>query len=62
MVPPDLASRTLAFVSEKRRRRSILDFVPVTVPFRWADAAVAACILLAGLLTLLPAIQPPRTG
>ncbi len=56
-VPPDLASRTLAFVSEKRRRRSILDFVPVTVPFRWADAAVAACILLAGLLTLLPAIQ-----
>jgi hypothetical protein len=57
-VPPDLASRTLAYVSEnRRRRRSILDFVPVTVPFRWADAAVAACILLAGLLTLMPAIQ-----
>jgi len=56
-VPPDLASRTLAYVSGNRRRRSILDFVPVTVPFRWADAAVAACILVAGLLTLLPAIQ-----
>jgi hypothetical protein len=55
--PPYLASRTLAYVSENRRRRSILEFVPVTVPFRWADAAVAACVLLAGLLTLLPAIQ-----
>src|SRR5262249_7135562 len=59
--PPDLATRTLAFVSEnRRRRRSILDFVPVTVPFRWADAAVAACILVAGMLTLLPAIHRSR--
>jgi hypothetical protein len=56
--PPDLASRTLAFVSEnRRRRRSILDIVPVTVPFRWTDLAVAASILLAGLLTLLPAVH-----
>jgi hypothetical protein len=56
-VPPHLAARTLAFVSENRRRRHILDFVPVRVPFRWADAAVAACILVAGLLTLLPAVH-----
>ena len=56
--PPDLAGRTLAFVSEnRRRRRSLLDVVPVTVPFRWADVAVAAGILLAGLLTLLPAVH-----
>src|SRR3954453_17820275 len=56
--PPDLAARTLAFVAENRRkRRSLLDYTPVTVPFRWADVAVAAGILLAGLLTLLPAIQ-----
>jgi hypothetical protein len=56
-VPPDLARRTLAFVSENRRQRRILDFVPMTVPFRWADVAVAACVLLAGVLTLLPAVQ-----
>jgi hypothetical protein len=56
-VPPDLATRTLAYVSENRRQRRILDFVPVTVPFRWADVAVAACVLLAGMLTLLPAVQ-----
>lgn len=56
--PPDLASRTMAFVSENRRRkRSLLDFVPVTVPFRWADVAVAAGILCAGLLTLGPALH-----
>src|SRR5262249_33512442 len=55
--PPDLARRTLAYVSEHRRQRRILDFVPVRVPFRWADVAVAACVLLAGVLTLLPAVQ-----
>jgi hypothetical protein len=56
--PPDLVRLTLVFVAEnRRRRRTLLDYVPMTVPFRWADVAVAACILLAGLLTLLPAIQ-----
>src|SRR4051812_1417955 len=45
--PPDLARRTVAFVAESaRRRKSILDFVPATVPFRWADVAVAAGIFL----------------
>ncbi len=41
-------------------RRVILDFVPKRVPFRWADIAVAAGILVAGLLTLLPAIKSGR--
>ena len=56
--PPGLATRTIAFVAEHRhRRRTILDLVPVKVPFRWADVAVAAGIFLAGLLTLLPAVH-----
>lgn len=59
--PPQLASRTLAFVAEAtRRRRTILDFVPVSVPFRPADLAVAAGIFIAGLITLLPAMQKSR--
>lgn len=59
--PPDLAERTMLFVADHtRRKRTILDFVPVSVPFRWADVAVAAGILLAGLLTLLPAVQRSR--
>lgn len=59
--PPGLAERTIRFVHEKRRtRKAILDFVPVKVPFRWADVAVAAGILLAGLVTLLPAVHRSR--
>jgi prepilin-type processing-associated H-X9-DG protein len=59
--PPDLAPRTIAFVARNRRRsRSLLEYVPVRVPFRWADFAVAAAIFLAGILTLLPAIQRSR--
>src|SRR5947207_3115330 len=54
--PAGLARRTTRLVAESaRRRRTILDFVPVVVPFRPADIAVAAGIFLAGLLTLLPA-------
>ena len=55
--PAGLASRTIMFVAENRHRRSWNDFVPIKVPFRWADAAVAAAIFLASLLTLLPAVQ-----
>lgn len=57
--PPDLTRRTMALVasSPTRPRRPILEFVPVTVPFRWADVAVAASIFLAGLVTLLPAVH-----
>ena len=58
--PRDLAARTIARVAEHRQRRSLLDFAPVRVPFRWADVAVAAGIFVAGLLTLLPAVQRGR--
>jgi hypothetical protein len=34
--------------------------MPVKVPFRWADVAVAAGILVAGLLTLAPAVYRSR--
>ena len=59
--PSDLSRRTLALVADtRRRRRSILDYVPAQLPFRWADFAVAASIFVAGVLTLLPAIQKSR--
>jgi hypothetical protein len=59
--PAGLAARTIKFVDERRKaRRAILDFVPVKVPFRWADVAVAAGILLAGLVTLVPAVHRSR--
>jgi prepilin-type processing-associated H-X9-DG protein len=58
--PPGLARRTVALVVERRGRRTILDFVPARVPFRWADVAVAAGIFLAALATLLPAVQRSR--
>lgn len=61
--PAGLAERTCQFVFEKRqvrKRRTILDFAPVRVPFRWADVAVAAGIFLAGVLTLLPAMHRSR--
>ena len=34
--------------------------MPIRLPFRWADFAVAASIFIAGMLTLLPAIQRSR--
>ncbi len=58
--PPGLAERTSRFVAERKSKRAILDFVPRRVPFRWADVAVAAGIMLAGLLTLFPAIKAGR--
>ena len=55
--PAGLARRTASLVAERRRRRRPLsDYLPVVVPFRWADVAVAASIFLAGLLTLIPAV------
>jgi hypothetical protein len=59
--PAGMASRTAAFVIDRTSRRAILDFVPARVPFRWADVAVAAGILMAGLLTLLPALNATRS-
>jgi len=59
--PSDLARRTVVFVARNRSRpRSFLEQMPVRVPFRWADFAVAASIFIAGVLTLLPAIQRSR--
>ena len=59
--PPDLASRTVSFVARNRRRPlTLLDHVSTRLPFRWADFAVAASIFIAGVLTLLPAIQRSR--
>jgi prepilin-type processing-associated H-X9-DG protein len=58
--PADLAERTLVYVRSARPRRSLIDLVPVSVPFRWADVAVAAGIFLAGLVTLLPAVHRSR--
>jgi hypothetical protein len=58
--PAALAFRTVAFVADRTSKRAILDFVPARVPFRWADVAVAAGILMAGLLTLLPAMNATR--
>ena len=59
--PSGLASRTIGFVAERTSRKQILDFVPARVPFRWADVAVAAGVLMAGLLTLLPAVNAGRS-
>jgi hypothetical protein len=59
-LPAGLASRTVTFVADRTARRAILDFVPARVPFRWADVAVAAGVLLAGLITLIPAVNAGR--
>lgn len=59
--PPGLASRTITFVAQNRAAApSILDYAPMRVPFRWADFAVAASIFIAGVLTLMPAVQRSR--
>jgi hypothetical protein len=59
--PPGLTRRTLTLVATARSRpRSVFDYAPVRVPFRWADLAVAATIFIAGLLTLIPAIERSR--
>ncbi len=59
--PPDLAAHTVSFVARNRRRPlTLLEQVSTRLPFRWADFAVAASIFVAGVLTLLPAIQRSR--
>ncbi len=59
--PSGLARRTIGFVARNRSRpRTFLEQLPMRVPFRWADFAVAASIFIAGVLTLLPAIQRSR--
>ena len=61
--PRALASRTLRLVAQARSRRqgrSLFEFVPRRAAFHWADFAVAASIFIAGMLTLVPAIQRSR--
>lgn len=59
--PADLAKLTVAFVAKNRRRPvPLFEHMPLKMPFRWADFAVAASIFIAGVLTLLPAIQRSR--
>ncbi len=56
-----LADGTLSFVAKNRSRpRTFIEQLPMRVPFRWADFAVAASIFVAGVLTLLPAIHRSR--
>lgn len=58
--PRDLTSRTLALVEQHRQRAGVLEFAPSRSPFRWSDVAVAAGIFLAGLATIVPALQRGR--
>lgn len=55
--PADLLRRTILRVEVQQRRKSWIDLVPNRVTPRWADLAVAASILIASLLTLVPAVQ-----
>jgi len=58
--PLGLAQRTVAFVAHHRRHPTWREAIPIRLPFRWADLAVAASIFLAGILTLAPAIERSR--
>lgn len=58
---PDLAARTLARVAAQPHILPRNDWVPRRVPFRAADFAVAAAVLLAGLATLTPAVLRARS-
>lgn len=56
--PADLASRTLCFIREQQEpQRAIIEMGPAATRFRWADLAVAATILLASLIGLVPALR-----
>ena len=61
--PRALVSRTLGLVAQARSRgqgQPLFELVPRRVAFHWADFAVAASIFIAGMLTLVPAIQRSR--
>jgi hypothetical protein len=59
--PPGLTRRTVILVAQHRRpSRSFQDLVPMRLPFRWPDLAVAASILIVGTLTLVPLLQYAR--
>lgn len=58
--PAGLASRTLQLVANQPKATQRIDWLPRRVPFRLADFAVAATVLLGGLLTLAPAFVRMR--
>lgn len=60
--PLGLAGRTIALVQQRKQRPQFLDFAPTRVPFRWTDVAVAATVLLAGLLTLVGPVISSRAN
>jgi len=63
--PPDLAARTVQRVvsySSPPRRWTARRLVPRAVPTHWRDLAVAAGVLAAGVLTLLPAVYNGRVA
>lgn len=57
--PPGLASRTLALVAKHAEgdRARILEFPPPSSRVRWTDVAVAAVVLVASLLSIVPPIR-----
>jgi hypothetical protein len=59
--PSDLVARTMRVVATSKSTTQKLDWIPRRVPFRLADFAVAATVLLAGLLTLTPAVLRMRS-
>ena len=58
--PAGLARQTISFVAEHNLQREALEIAPRRATFQWTDVAVAAGILLAGLMTLLPAVKSSR--
>jgi hypothetical protein len=58
--PADLLARTLQRVTTPAASPLRIDWAPRRVAFRAADLAVAALVLLAGLLTLFPAFVRMR--
>jgi hypothetical protein len=60
--PPGLLEGALDRVAalKSNNRRRVLEYAPSPSRLRWSDFAVAASILVAGLLTLVPALQRSR--
>ena len=60
--PHDLAARTLALVARRRQKPTFQDYLPSRVPFRLADAAVAAVVFFAAIATLTGPIMRSRAN
>ena len=60
--PPGLAQKAIARVERHRRWHAVLEYAPARGSFRIADVAVAAGIFIAGLMTLVPAVQTSQVA